>query len=149
MESVILEKIVFDQQGNKSYKQELIPANETDFQINDADLDTELKLITHRIAYYGDIHAQLQTQLSRKEERVKYVYHKLSLQFRQLKKTTENGIKDEVITHPEYQASLDDLFFTKESAKLAESWWRAMQEKANVLRTISNRQMTELKVSPF
>lgn len=150
MKPVILEELIPDVHGNITFTSNTVNANTNDFKINETAIEEELANVVAKIAYYGDIHSQAQAQLSRKEEQVKYVYHKISTEIRQsVEKLTENGIKDRVMVHPDYQYALAELNQIEESAKRAEVWWRTIQEKANILRTISNRQMTELRVSPY
>jgi hypothetical protein len=149
MKSIIIEELVPGVDGTVGYAPSVIAANDRDFQIDDTSIEKELIVLPSLMAFYGDIHAQAQTQLARKEEAAKYVYHLISSKLRAQEKLTENGLKDKVMVASEYQIAVKELLSARDSAKHAESWWRTIQEKGNILRTISNRQMTEMKLNNY
>jgi len=123
---------------------------ENDFSIDPDNLDTELCRMARLMIRYGEIQAELKTQLSRKEENVKLTFAVISQNIRAHadtsgQKITESTVKEKAQVHEQYQLSLADLHNTQKYSIMADNFWRTIQKKADLLQALTYRQSSEIK----
>lgn len=123
---------------------------DADFKINDANIDGELCKIGQLMARYGSLAAELNANLARKEEEVKYVSARLAAAIRSQAeaggtKVTVDSIKDNVTVSPEYQTALSSLHLLRADAERAEHWWRSISAKAQALNSLTYWRGAEMR----
>lgn len=116
-----------------------------DFKIDPDNLNGELCALPHKMIQYGQIHSQLKSEVSRKEEYVKFIYAQLALQIRDGEKVTEGKIKEQVTVNSQYQQALSELNHSQKNSLLAESWWRSINKKADLIQSLVYRESSEIK----
>lgn len=117
----------------------------SDFAINENELDTAACQIGQKMVMYGEIHAQLKTQLSRKEEEVKRVYSVIAGRLRIQGVKPNDAVKEQVQIDPDYQIAVLNREATRVDAIKAEAWWRTIQQVADLIRFLGYRQNIEIK----
>lgn len=121
-----------------------------DFAINDADIDRELCRIGQLMARYGSLAAELNANLARKEEELKYVGARVSAALRSQaeasgSKLTVDQVKEQTITSVEYQTTLATLHLLRANAEKAEHWWRSISAKAQALNSLTYWRGAEMR----
>lgn len=122
---------------------------EADFKIDPDNLDVELCSLPSKMIQYGQIYSQLKSEVSRKEELVKFIYSSLALQIRSTDKVTENTVKEKVTVDTQYQTALTEQNHSERNAILAESWWRSINKKADLIQSLVYRESSEIKRGAF
>lgn len=123
---------------------------ENDFHIDPDNLDAELCRLPKLLIRYGEIQAELKAELARKEEHVKYLYAHQASELRkggdvEGVKLTENTVKEFVTKNDTYQFALGEVHNTMRFSTMADSWWRAIQKKADLMQALTYRQNSEIK----
>jgi len=118
---------------------------EVDFKINPDNLDGELCSLPQKMIQYGQIYSQLKSEVNRKEELAKFIYASLALKVRATDKVTENAVKEKVTTDQQYQQALAEQNHSERNAILAESWWRSINKKADLIQSLVYRESSEIK----
>lgn len=121
-----------------------------DFRIDDSNIDFELCRMGQLLARYGSLAAELNTNLARKEEELKYVAARIAAAHRAQSlasgsKTTVDSIKDEVVLSPEYQTTLAPLHILRADAEKVKHWWRSAQAKADALNSLTYWRGAEMR----
>lgn len=137
-----------DQYVWKSYEVHL--KTDEDFSINDDLLDKEICRQGQLMVQYGDIMADMQAMLQRREEEVKYTYSVVATKIRSDaektgQKLTVDQIKEKAIQQQEYQNALFLLHKCRADALKANNWWRSIAKKADLLNALAYRQGQEIK----
>lgn len=122
---------------------------ETDFKIDPDDLDGELCALPRKMIAYGQLYSQLKSEVSRKEEHAKYVYSTKAISLRATEKITENAVKEKATVDTEYRKALLELNNSERNAILAESWWRSINKKADLVQSLVYRESSEIKRGAF
>jgi len=117
-----------------------------DFKIDPDNLNGELCALPAKMISYGQLHSQLKSEVSRKEEYVKFIYAQLALNIRgETEKVTEGKIKEQVTINQQYQQALAELNHSSKNSLLAESWWRSINKKADLIQSLVYRESSEIK----
>jgi len=121
-----------------------------DFAINDNQVEREICRMGQLMARYGTIAAELEANLKRKEEKIKYVAASLAAAIRSTAETkgtkmTEGKLQEELIQRQEYQDALNGLHGLRADAAKSDHWWRAILKKADLVNSLSYRQGAEYK----
>jgi hypothetical protein len=123
---------------------------EADFSIDDGNLNPEICRMGQLLVRYGDLAAQMQANLKRKEENVKYIRDRVSGYMRSSAeaagdKMTEGKLSEKVTVDASYQKALGELHIMRADALKAEHWWRSIIKKAELLNALAYRQGQEMK----
>lgn len=123
---------------------------DADFKINDANIDGELCRIGQLMARYGSLAAELNANLARKEEELKYTAARVAAALRSQAevagtKMTVDQIKESTIISIEYQAVLSSLHLLRRDAEQAEHWWRSISAKAQALNSLTYWRGAEMR----
>jgi hypothetical protein len=123
---------------------------EDDFNIDELNLDAEFCRMGKLLIKYGDLAAELQAELKRKEEELKLTAARVAGTLRSTAerdgvKVTVDLIRDKVTVSDEYQQALAPLHVLRASAVKAEHWWRAAHTKAKMLESLAFKQSAELR----
>lgn len=119
---------------------------EEDFKIDPDNLDGEICALPSKMIQYGQLHSQLKSEVSRKEEYVKFIYAQLALKIRGgEEKVTESTVKEKVTTDQIYQQALAEQNHSERNSLLAESWWRSINKKADLVQSLVYRESSEIK----
>lgn len=125
------------------------PDVRADFAIDENNLNADICKMGHLMAYYGNLHAELSAELTRKEEKLKQTFALKSASVRAQaeggqKKITENAIREKVETDQEYIDQQTELQMTRLYANMAEGWWWTIQRKGKLIETLSYKQGKEI-----
>lgn len=118
---------------------------ENDFKIDPDALDAEVCALPPLMIRYGQLYSILKSEVSRKEEHAKFAYASLALKIRETEKVTESTVKEKVTVDPQYRLALADLNLTEKNAILAETWWRSINKKADLVQSLTYRESSEIK----
>ena len=123
---------------------------ESDFGIDEENLERELCRMAQILVRYGGIAAELEANLKRKEEYSKLVQARVSGALRsqyesQGTKVTEGRLTEEVTQSSDYQNALASLHLLRSEAIEAEHQYRSAMKKADMLNALAFRQNAELK----
>ena len=136
METMWIEKLVHeDGEWRWSPKQENIDT-QFDFAMDEGNLNLEICRMGQLLVRYGDLAAQQQANLKRKEENVKLVSARVSGALRSQAeatgdKMTESKLSEKVTVDLTYQQALGELHILRADALKAEHWWRSIVKKAD------------------
>ena len=149
--SITIEELTHDG-TNWAWTQEKIEVNEKDFLINEADLDGEAVRLGQLIVLYGAYYASARTTLVRHENEVKRVYAIEAGKLRsgveigsETRKFTEGRIKEEVEGSNVYQAAVHSSINARGDSLRADTWWKAINTKAELLKMLGYRDKSEMK----
>lgn len=120
----------------------------SDFTINDDDLEGEACKLGQLLVQYGDVYAKLKTQLTRQEEQLKQVAAITAQRIRKeaaenKEKVTENVVNERTLSDSYYVSFQGAVNRTRENYFRAESWWRSIQQKCDLVKMIGYRQKAE------
>lgn len=118
---------------------------ESDFKVDPDNLHGEICGLPNKMITYGQIYSQLKSEVSRKEEHVKFTYSHIALSIRSSEKVTENTIKEKVTCDERYRQALAEQNHSERNSLLAESWWRSMNKKADLIQSLVYRESSEIK----
>ena len=150
-EIIYVEKLKQGADGNWNWVPEPLEINtEEDFTINERELNREICRMGQLLVSYGDLAAELNAELKRKEEYVKYIEARVASALRSSyeaagTRVTEGKLAEEVKVDTQYQAALNTLHILRASAAKAEHWWRAMNTKAKMLESLAFKQNAEIR----
>jgi hypothetical protein len=121
---------------------------ESDFNIDDLNIDSEICQMGRILLKYGDLAAEQEANLKRKEEYAKLVQAKVAISLRTHAETTgekmtEGKLSELVTASDAYQEALAQLHILRADAAKADSWWRTAQKKAELLKALAFRQAPE------
>jgi hypothetical protein len=122
---------------------------ETDFRIDPDALDAEVCALPPLMIRYGQLYSILKSEVSRKEEYAKFIYANLALKTRETEKVTESTVKEKVTVDPQYRLALADLNLSEKNAIMAETWWRSINKKADLVQSLTYRESSEIKRGAF
>jgi hypothetical protein len=150
IESVWVEKIVEVDGVAQWQPQELKLDTEGDFTIDELNLNKEVCRMGMLLLKYGDLAGELQAELQRKEEYLKYLKARLQAAHRSQaerngKKKTVAELESDVTIDEQYQAALAPLHVLRATAVKADHWWRSMNTKARLLEALAFRQSAEIR----
>lgn len=148
--TVYVEKLVVENGQMKWESQAVVVNTEDEFSIDELELNREICRMGQLLLQYGDLAAELDAELKRKEEALKYTAARIAGAERSSAeangdKMTEGKLNEKVITHSQYQAELAALHVTRAYALQASNWWRTANNKAKLLETLAFRQSAELR----
>jgi hypothetical protein len=128
------------------------------FNIDENNLEEEACTLGQYMVYYGDIFARARALLATAEQDRKNKYSEMYIQVKRdnknpasalyktvMDKMTESYIENYIIAQPEYQAVVNDEYIVRKVAFRAESWWKAIQKKADLINMLGYRQNAEYK----
>lgn len=123
---------------------------EGDFTIDELNLNTEICRMGVLLLKYGDLAAELQAELKRKDEGVKYLAARLSAAHRSQaekdgKKKTVAELDNDVTIDESYQAALAQLHILRAAAVRSDHWWRSANTKSEMLKALAFRQSAEIR----
>jgi hypothetical protein len=123
---------------------------ETDFNINQDNLDGEICQVGIILIRYGEAHSLLVAQAERHKRLVEQIHAELYLAYRgelatKGEKTTAEVLRSHVIINPSYQEALKNWISTQRDMNLAEAWWKNAQKKADLLQTLAYKLSSEIK----
>lgn len=112
---------------------------DSDFSIDDTNMDGELCRIGQLLAKYGEVQAKLRAQLSRHENDVEVTYSREAQKIRSNTqvKTTEKGVEEQVTLEPSYQAALLRLSETQKDSLMVDNFFKAIMKKADALNALT------------
>ena len=121
-----------------------------DFEIDERELNTELCRTGKLLLKYGDLAADLGSELERKKEAVKLLAASLGGMHRsamELKgdRVTEAKLNEAVLTDDKYTTALNALHVVRASAVKSDHWFRSMNAKAKLLESLAFRQGAEIR----
>lgn len=151
MTTVTVERLSIDKNNQYVWKPCTIELDtDSDFDINEDLIDKELSRQGQLMVQYGDLMAEMQAMLQRKEEEVKYFYSVTAAKFRSDaeksgERLTEDKLKERVIKSDEYQNALFQVHKCRADALKANNWWRSIVKKADMLNSLAYRQGQEIK----
>jgi len=151
METVYVERLRYDETAGWQWlnEPEQIDPQE-DFKIQSDNIDFELCRMGQLLARYGSLAAELNTNLARKEEELKYISARISAALRSQNeqkgtKMTVDQLKEEVILSVEYQTTLAPLHVLRADAEKVKHWWRSAQAKADALNSLTYWRGAEMR----
>lgn len=123
---------------------------ESDFSIDESELNRELCRMGQILLRYGDVAAELRTELERKEEALKHLFSNLSEATRASAektgtKLTVDRVKDLVVTNTLYQDALKNVHILRANTQKADHWWRTANSKTKLLEALAFKQNAELR----
>jgi len=151
METVYVERLRLNEGNEWGWVTEVEQINpQGDFTIDENNIDAELCRMGQLLARYGSLAAELNTNLARKEEELKYVSARVSAALRSQgeangKKLTVDQLKEEVILSVEYQGALAPLHVLRADAEKVKHWWRSAQAKADALNSLTYWRGAEMR----
>ena len=149
-ETLFVEKLKYIDDIWRWVPEAIVINTEEDFTIDELNLNTEVCKMGKLLLKYGDLAAELEAELKRKEENLKYTSAKIAGAQRAAalatsSKITEAEIKEKTIIDPAYQEALNPLHVLRASAVRASHWWRAINTKAKMIEALAFRQSAELR----
>lgn len=122
---------------------------EKDFSIDPDNLDGELCRIGQLLCEYGDIYAELKANLARVETQKERVYNYYALWYRDPEnfpgKPTEGKIAELVKSTDGYTEVTDKLNNVKLNYAKIENFFKSLNQKADVLKTLCYKNSAELR----
>jgi len=128
------------------------------FNIDEDNLDEEACMLGQYMVYYGDIFAKARAVLATEEHARKTAYSEIYINIKQQMrdhqsdlykkindKMTESYIDNWIVAMPEYTKIVYDEYKARTIAFRAESWFKAIQKKADLLVMLGYRKNAEYK----
>jgi hypothetical protein len=151
MDQVKVERLGATEDGGQGWFVYTVEVDtEADFTINDQILDAEICRMSMIMLKYGDLYAELNAMLARKEEELKYLKARVSGAVRSeaeknSKKTTEGKLTEEVAANELVQQAMFTMHQVRVDKLKTEHWWATAKKKADLLTALAYRQTAEIK----
>lgn len=153
METIWVDKLVYEDSEWKwkSFAEQV--DTKVDFSIDEDNLNVEICRTGQLLVRYGDLAANMSTNLKRKEENVKYVQARVAGALRSSaeatgSKLTEPQLAAKVVEDDQYQQALSELHAVRANALRADHWWRSIVKKTDLINALAYRQNAEIKRMP-
>jgi hypothetical protein len=151
MEELIIERLKQNDENQLEwvpFKYEYHP--QKDFLIDPDNLDGEICKIGQLMLQYGEAHSLLQAQMERHKKEVEYVYAKFYLEYRSAlakegERATAETLKSYVTINEHYQTVIQKYIETCKEHNLADSWYKNICKKADLLQSLLFKQTSEIK----
>lgn len=122
---------------------------EQDFTLDDQAIDAEACKMGKLLMFYGDLFADMRTQVTRSKQAVELYYSEFAKNLRQVNrgathKLTEGAIKEAITADPGYQTRLESLNVTENDSNKIEHFYRSLYKKADLIIAIVYKQKAEI-----
>ena len=124
------------------------------FSIDPSILDRHLCEAGQNMLQYGQLEAELRTEVARKEALIDSAYASLDLDIRQRAKqggtkVTENQIKNEILANQTYQGGLDNLRESQRNHNVMRWAMNALNKRTDCLIAMAYRERALIKAGEY
>lgn len=149
---VYVDKLSYDEEA-KQYSwvsEQVTPEIEKDVAVNEYAVVSEMARQPGLVAFYGELAGELRAEVQRKEQEVERVkLHLQSLRRTEMdaenKRATKDALEEYVIQRVEYQTAVAAVGMSRLYSNRAQSWYRAIEQKKDLLVAMTYRQNAEMK----
>ena len=121
---------------------------ENDFTIDETNIDGELCMASKRMVYYGNLSAELEAQATRSKDRLDQYYSELAIKTRAAHaggKLTEGGLKEIILTDPQYISMQDKCTTDYMYQKKVENFFKSQQKRVDCILALGYKQRAEIQ----